>query len=257
MFCILVKLPSPPIPYLCVERIELCRGSPDKACWAGGGLWQSWCREPEMGGLRGGCRAGRRDIGKRAKGKSQQRQNRFWKWFRCLLYWTSQSGPLLLRRFSCQHLSLSKKTEVCFLLQSIVSASPREDKKGASNAIAVSLHGYPLGNAPSYYLTHQSLTLQRIHCPEIISSATLWHVKIRNVSLLRARVRMWECRGAVKSLLGHTAEHWQSWHGENTSRFLRDFIQILLGEMIEALHRDLEAVLEGSCVAFQAQLWKR
>lgn len=58
----------------------------------------------------------------------------------------------------------------------------------------------------------------------------------------------------MKSLLGHTAEHWQSWHGENTSRFLRDFIQTLLGEMIEALHRDLEAVLEGSCVAFQAQL---
>lgn len=31
-----------------------------------------------------------------------------------------------------------------------------------------------------FYLALQPLTLQRIHCPEIIPSGTLWHVKIRN-----------------------------------------------------------------------------
>lgn len=87
-------------------------------------------------------------------------------------------------------------------MQSFVSTNPREEKKGASSATAVSLQGYPLGNAPSSYLTHQSLTLQRIHCPEIISSATLRHVKIRNVSLLRARLRIWGHRGGREETIG-------------------------------------------------------
>lgn len=145
---------------------------------------------------------------------------------------------------------LVREPEVCFLLQSFLSASPREEKKGASTATAVSLQGYPLGNAPSYYLTHQSLTLQRIHCPEIISSATLWHVKIRNVSLLRARVRMWECRGAEKRLLGHMAKYWKKLVWGRPEQASKGFHW----EMTEALSRDLEAVFEGSCIVFEVQL---
>lgn len=63
-------------------------------------------------------------------------------------------------------------------------------------------------------------------------------------------------QGAVKSLWGHTAECCQNWHGIDMSKLLRDFTQIFLGEMTEALHRGLEVVLEGSCVIFQTHLWK-
>lgn len=44
-------------------------------------------------------------------------------------------------------------------------------------------------------------------------------------------------QGAVKSLLGHVAEHCQNLHGVDMSKLLRDFTQVFLGEMIEALHK--------------------
>lgn len=112
-----------------------------------------------------------------------------------------------------------------FPLQSFISTSPREEKKGASNATAVSLQGYPLGNAPSCYLTHQSLTLQRIHCPKIISSATLWHVKIRNIPLLRARLRMWEHSGSRKETIGAHGEVLKKLAWGRPEQGLRDFTE--------------------------------
>lgn len=113
------------------------------------------------------------------------------------------------------------------------------------------LQGYPLGNAPSCYLTHQSLTLQKIHCPKIISSATLWHVKIRNVPLLRARLRIWEYRSRQRR------DYWGTWQSIEEIGMGKTWTgsKAFHWEVIEALSTDLEAASEGSCVVFQAQPW--
>lgn len=109
MFCILVKLPSPPIPYPCVERIELCRGGPDKACWGGEGLWQSWCREPGSGGAE-------RRLQGRPEGHWQEsyrqittKAEQVLKMIQMFTLLKITKWAFTTETFSCQHLSLSKK----------------------------------------------------------------------------------------------------------------------------------------------------
>lgn len=83
---------------------------------------------------------------------------------------THGSNSFISATFCMQSLDSLCKTE-----------SQGEQDRSRHSCAVVSLHGYPLSTVPSeFYLTLQPLTLQRIHCPEIISSATLWHVKIRH-----------------------------------------------------------------------------
>lgn len=214
VFCILVKLPSPFISYPCVQRMELCRVSP--------GLLQ--------GRQKGRWRESYRQITKKTEQLLKRNQMLT---LLSIKKWEHHNWDVFIP--ASVLVKNLKSVSSCNLFSVQVS---RRIEKGASNATAVSLHGYPTGNAPGYYLTHQSLTLQRIHCPVIISSATLWHVKIRNDSLLRARMRVWECRGQwraywdtqqsiVKSDMGLTwASFWEISLKSSLERWLKHCIGV-------------------------------
>lgn len=158
----------------------------------------------------------------------------------------------------CFHSSICpcQKLEVCFLLQSIFSASLKEDRERGKQCNCglltwLSYWQCPrlLSNTPVINFTKDPLPSDYFFSNTLACQDKEWlFAESKNESV--------RVQGAVKSLLGHTAEHCQIWHGVDMSKLLRDFTQIFLGEMTEALHRGLEVVLEGSCVVFQTHLWK-
>lgn len=231
VFCILVKLASPFISYPCVQRMELCRVSP--------GLLQ--------GRQKGHWRESYRQITKKTEQLLKRNQMLT---LLSIKKWESQ--------LRCFHSSICpcQKLEVCFLLQSIFSASLKEDRERGKQCnfgllTWLSYWQCPrlLSNTPVINFTKDPLPSDYFFSNTLACQDKEWlFAESKNESV--------RVQGAVKSLLGHTAEHCQIWHGVDMSKLLRDFTQIFLGEMTEALHRGLEVVLEGSCVVFQTHLWK-